>query len=98
MDLPPFRRVRRAEATRLRQQKQAALRRFARPAGGLAGALALIQRRYGKANCHCGQGEGHPQWLLTFLVDGQKRVEAVPSEWVEDVRRRGGAGGAASEG
>lgn len=25
-------------------------------------------------------------WSLTFMVDGKKRVERIPPEWVEEVR------------
>jgi transposase-like protein len=25
-------------------------------------------------------------WSLTFMVDGKKRVERIPTEWVEEVR------------
>jgi hypothetical protein len=31
-------------------------------------------------------------WLLTFMVQGKKRVERIPQEWVEDVQRRVEAG------
>ncbi len=27
-------------------------------------------------------------WSLTFMVDGKKHVERIPTEWVEQVRRR----------
>jgi hypothetical protein len=73
-------------AARLRQRKHALLRRFQIPADALPGSLALTHRRCGKANCHCAQGEGHPMWSLTFTVDGVKRVERIPDEWVEQIR------------
>jgi hypothetical protein len=97
MDSIPGKRVRGPEASRLRQRKAAALGRFALPLEGLAGSLALIHRRCGKANCHCAEGQGHEQWLLTFQVEGKKRVAAVPLEWVEEVQRRVAAGRAAKE-
>ena len=25
-------------------------------------------------------------WSLTFMVDGKKRVERIPSDWIEDIR------------
>ena len=34
------------------------------------------------------KGEGHPSWSLTFMVGGKKRVEHIPTEWVEEVRGR----------
>jgi hypothetical protein len=97
MPLPPLNQVKGMEAARLRQRKHAALHRFHLPAEGLPGSLALTHRRCGKATCRCAEGEGHPQWLLTFMVDGRKRVEAVPAEWVEDVQRRVTAGRAAKD-
>jgi hypothetical protein len=73
-------------AARLRQRKFALLHRFAIPADALPGSLALIHRRCGKANCHCAQGEGHPLWLLTFMVKGKKHVQSIPPERVEEIR------------
>lgn len=76
------------EAARLRQQRYGWLRRFAIPAEALPGSLSLTHRRCGKANCCCVDADGHPLWQLTFMVDGKKRVERIPAEWVDEVRRR----------
>jgi hypothetical protein len=76
------------EAARLRKSKFDWLRRYRIPPEALPGSLALSHRRCGKPTCHCAEGEGHPMWSLTFMVDGKKRVEHVPSDWVEEVRRR----------
>jgi hypothetical protein len=73
-------------AARLRQRKYALLRRFQIPPDALPGSLALTHRRCGRPNCHCAQGEGHPLWLLSFMVDGKKHVEWIPPEWVEQIR------------
>lgn len=75
-------------AARLRQRKHALLRRFRNqiPPDALAGSLALTHRRCGKPSCHCAKDEGHPMWSLTFMVEGQKRVERIPDEWVEQIR------------
>jgi hypothetical protein len=73
-------------AARLRQRKHALLRRFQIPPEALPGSLALTHRRCGKPNCHCADGEGHPIWSLTFMVDGKKRVERIPDEWVDQIR------------
>jgi Family of unknown function (DUF6788) len=81
-----------AEAARLRQRKFELLRRFRIPDHLLPGSLTLSQTRCGKANCHCAEGEGHPVWSLTFMVDGKKQVHRVPSEWIEEVQRRVEAG------
>jgi hypothetical protein len=75
-------------AARLRKQKYDWLRRFRIPEEALPGSLALTHRRCGKPNCCCTEGQGHPLWSLTFMVDGKKRVERIPEDWVEEVRRR----------
>ena len=75
------------EAAWLRKSKFGFLRRFAIPADGIGGSLALARTRCGKDNCRCAQGELHTVWRLTFMVDGKKRVERVPKEWVEEVRQ-----------
>jgi hypothetical protein len=73
-------------AARLRQRKYALLRRFQIPPDALPGSLALVHRRCGKPSCHCARAEGHPLWLLTFMVDRKKHVESIPREWVEQIR------------
>ena len=77
-------------AARLRQRKYDLLRRLHIPADALPGSLALTHSRCGKPSCWCAEGEGHPSghpsWSLTFMVDGKKRVERIPQEWVEQIR------------
>jgi len=73
-------------ASRLRQRKHELLRRFRIPERALPGSLSLTHRRCGKPTCHCASGEGHPMWSLTFMVDGKKKVEWIPKEWVEELR------------
>ena len=73
-------------AARLRQRKHALLRRFRIPEHALPGSLALTHRRCGKPSCHCASEKGHPLWSLTFMVDGKKKVERIPDEWVEEIR------------
>lgn len=80
------------EAARLRQRKFRALERLELPPEALPGSLSLTHRRCGRANCHCAGGEGHPVWTLTFMVDGEKRVERIPEDWVEEVRKQVEAG------
>jgi hypothetical protein len=76
------------EAARLRKRKFDRLRGLKLPPDGLPGSLTLNPTKCGKRNCRCAQGEGHPSWVLTFTVEGKRRVERVPREWVEEVRRR----------
>ena len=76
-----------AKAAKLRQRKFTLVRKFGIPEGLLPGSLSLTHRRCGKSNCHCASGKGHPVWLLTFSFRGKKRVERIPNEWVEDVKK-----------
>jgi len=80
------------QASRLRQRKFELLRRFPLPPDLLPGALTLNLTRCGHPRCRCASGEGHSSWVLTFMVNGQRRVERIPKDWVEDVRRRVEAG------
>ena len=75
-------------AAKLRKRKFELLRRYNIPEDLLPGSLALTHSRCAKPTCHCASGEGHPGWSLTFMVGGKKRVERIPSEWIDDVRRR----------
>ena len=79
-------------ASRWRQRKFALLRRFSFPEELLPGSLTLSSTRCGKPSCHCAEGEGHPAWTMTFMSHGKRRVERIPREWIEEVRRRVEAG------
>jgi hypothetical protein len=79
-------------ASRLRQRKFELVRRLKVPPDALPGSLALVRTRCGKPSCHCASGEGHPGWLLTFMVAGRKHVLRIPREWVEEVQARVDAG------
>jgi hypothetical protein len=68
------------------------VRRFQLPDDLLPGSLSQSQLRCGKPTCHCADGPGHPVWSLTFMVNGKKRVQHIPKDWVEDVRWRVEAG------
>ena len=75
------------QAARLRQHKFALLRRFPIPPDLLPGSLSLTHRRCGQPTCHGAHDpQGNPVWLLTFMVNGKKRVERIPDEWVEEVQ------------
>jgi hypothetical protein len=79
-------------ASRLRQRKFELVRRFHLPEDLLPGSLSLSRLRCGKPTCHCARGEGHPSWTLTFMVQGQKRVQHIPKDGVDEIRRRVEAG------
>jgi len=74
------------ESSRLRQRKYALVRRFGFPEELLGGALTLTHRRCGKAGCRCAAGERHPMWTLTYSVDGNRHVEVIPRELVEQLK------------
>ena len=76
------------QAARLQRRKQQLLARIELPPDGLPGSLALTHRRCGKPSCHCAEGQGHPLWSLTFMVQGKKHVERIPDDWVKAVRQR----------
>lgn len=80
------------EAARFRQRKFSLIRQFGLPEDLLPGSLSLSHTRCGKPTCHCASGQGHPAWTLTFMAAGKKRVERIPKDWVDDVRRRVDAG------
>jgi len=84
--------VRNAQASRLRQRKYALARRFQIPDDLLPGSLSESHYRCGKPTCHCADDQGHSGWTLTFMVDGQKHVERIPRDWVDEVRQRVEAG------
>jgi hypothetical protein len=74
-------------AARLRQRKYALLQGLHIPPDALPGSLALTHRRCGTPTCWCTKGgDGHPMWSLTFMVNGKRRVEFIPNEWVEEIR------------
>ena len=75
-------------ANRLRQRKRQLVSRLNLPPDALPGSLALTHRRCGKPSCHCADGQGHPLWSLTFMVQGKKRVEHIPQQWADAVRQR----------
>lgn len=84
--------VKSSAASRLRQRKHELAARFQIPDHLLPGSLSEVHSRCGKPNCHCATGEGHAAWTLTFMVEGRKRVERIPREWVDEVRARVQAG------
>ena len=75
-------------AARLRKRKFDLLAALRIPPEALPGSLSLTSSTCGKPACHCRSSAGHPGWVLTFMVHGEKRVERIPEEWAEEVRRR----------
>jgi len=79
-------------AARIRQRKYELIRQFQIPDNLLPGSLSIRYSRCNTPNCHCAEGEGHPLWSLTFMVDGKKHVQHIPKHLVEEVRKRVEAG------
>lgn len=81
-------------ASHLRQRKYKVVHQYALPDDLLPGCLTETHRRCGRPNCHCAASDdpGHPIWFLTFMSGGKRRVERIPKEWVDDVRRQVDAG------
>jgi len=75
-------------AAQLRQRKFHLLSSLRIPPDALPGSLALTHRRCGKSSCHCASGKGHPQWSLTFMDKGKKRVERIPNDLVDTIRKK----------
>ena len=80
------------QAARLRQRKFHLLGRFSIPPDLLPGTLTRSFTRCGHPRCHCARGKGHESWTLTFMVQGQRRVERIPRDWVQEVEGRVAAG------
>ena len=76
------------QAAKARQRKFALLNKLEVPEDGLPGSLSLTYRRCGKSYCHCAEGQGHAQWQLTYMERGKKRVQSIPAEWVEEVKKQ----------
>lgn len=87
------------EASRLRQRKHRVASQFQLPGDLLPGCLTETHRRCGRPNCHCAsaQDPGHPICFLTFMSGGKRRVERIPREWVQEVRRQVDAGRAVQD-
>jgi hypothetical protein len=92
-------RTQRPQASHLRQRKYQVVRQYQLPDGLLPGCPTQTHRRCGRPNCPCAseQDPGHPIWFLTFMSSGKRRVERIPKQWVEKVRRQVEAGRAVQD-
>ena len=79
-------------ASRLRQRKFEILQHLPRLLNQLPGTLTQSYTRCGKTSCRCAHGKGHSAWSLTYMIDGERHVERIPSQWAEEVQRRVEAG------
>src|SRR6185436_10242302 len=72
----------------LLKQKKRILREIELPEDGLPGSLSVSRFRCGKKECHCSTEEGHEKWALTYMLDGKKKVQHIPTELVDQVRHQ----------
>jgi hypothetical protein len=82
----------------LRKQKERLLRQLQIPPDALPGSLSVSRLRCGKANCHCKEGEGHENWTLTYMSEGEKRVKHIAEDLVPYVHKMVKKGKAFKEG
>jgi len=54
--------------------------------GVIRGTLLRRQRKCGKPNCHCAQGQGHESLFLVISEKGRTRQFFVPKDWESRVR------------
>ena len=52
----------------------------------LAASLVLINRRCGRAGCHCQKAKGHPTHYLTCKQEGKTRTVYVPRDLLKEVQ------------
>lgn len=81
----PYLRAKGASASRLRQRKYELVRAHGLPENLAGGSFVQTFRRCGKSNCRCATGSGHSMWSVTFSDAGRRRVERVPTAWVDDL-------------
>jgi hypothetical protein len=79
-------------AAQWRKRKYDRLRQFSIPDDLLPGSLTCSRIRCGKPNCRCANGEGHPNWTLTFMSDGKRRTLHIPEHLAGSVQRQVDAG------
>jgi hypothetical protein len=54
--------------------------------GVIRGTLLVRQRKCGKPNCRCAQGDGHESLFLVISENGRTRQLFVPKDWESRVR------------
>ena len=53
----------------------------------IIGSLSEVQRRCGKASCHCAERPGHPQAILMSVEDGRRRCQVIRQHDLAAVRQ-----------
>lgn len=67
-------------ASKLRKRKYEIIRQYGFSEAVLPGSLTQTHRRCGKPTCHCASDQGHPQWVLSFSLNGKKRTQVISEE------------------
>jgi hypothetical protein len=63
------------------------LRQLQRSELMVQGSMYLLQRKCGKPNCRCAQGQLHASWVITRSEQGKDRIYPVPKAQRGDLRR-----------
>jgi len=62
----------------LQRTRRQILNKLMRPTELAVGTVSVVNRKCGKATCHCATGDGHPQVLFLFTdVNGHRRCKLV---------------------
>jgi len=68
----------RSDLRRIHEGKRRFLRLLGQTHELAIGTVSIVQRKCGKAGCHCAEGTGHPQMLFLFKGDtGTRRCKLV---------------------
>lgn len=54
----------------------------------IQGSVVTMERKCGKAGCHCVDGEKHVSLYLSVKVAGKRQMVYIPGDMEEEVRRR----------
>lgn len=72
--------------TLIQRHLLARLKEFQPKGPVLAASLVLVNRRCGRAGCHCHKGKGHPTHYLTCKQEGKTRCVYVPRDLLPEIR------------
>jgi hypothetical protein len=79
--------VSRGKMSAAEREARSQLTRLLHQRGVIRGTLLVRQRKCGKANCRCAQGEGHESLFLVISENGRTRQLFVPRDWESRVRQ-----------
>jgi len=79
-------RIHRAQMSPTERRARSQLAQLLSQRGVIRGTLLVRQRRCGKANCRCAEGQGHESLFLVISENGRTRQLFVPKDWESRVR------------